>query len=349
MVGAVVVAGHRIVGRGYHRRPGGPHAERIALDAAGARARGATLYLTLEPCCHTRKRTPPCVPQILKSGIRRVVIALRDPNPSVNGRGIRLLQQAGLAVTTGCLQEQAERLNEAYLHWMRTGLPLVVLKAGMTLDGKIATAAGQSQWITGEAARRDAHRLRRRVDAILVGIETIRRDDPALTARSALGSKRLGRQPVRVIVDTRLRMPGDAQVLASQSGPPTIIATTKKAPRRRIAALQARGATVLVLPRDARGRVSLRACLTRLGSMGITSVLLEGGGELNASALRDGLIDRVRLYIAPKLLGGRDAKGVIGGVSPRRLADAVSVRDLRVRRLGADLLIEGRVGENGLF
>jgi diaminohydroxyphosphoribosylaminopyrimidine deaminase/5-amino-6-(5-phosphoribosylamino)uracil reductase len=344
LVGAVVVSRDRIVGQGYHRYAGGSHAEAVALESAGKRARGATLYVTLEPCSHTRKRTPPCVPTILNSGIRRIVVAMRDPNPMVNGRGIRRLRRAGIDVAVGCLREQAERLNEAYSHWIRTGRPFVLLKAAMTLDGQVATAAGESQWITGEPARRHVHRLRSRMDALMTGIGTVLKDDPRLTARLPVAeSKEGGRQPIRVILDTTLRIPFTARVLSSKPDSQTIVATTEKASRRRMKLLHARGVTVLVLPNE-QGRVSLKACLSRLGKMGITSVMLEAGSELNAAALRDGLINRLLLYVAPVLLGGQDAKGLLGGASPKRLADALSLEDFRIQRLGRDVLVEGKVG-----
>lgn len=342
MVGALVVADGRIVGQGYHRQAGGPHAEVFALRAAGRLAKGATLYVTLEPCRHTRKRTPPCVPLIVNSGLRRVVVAMRDPNPRVTGRGIRALRTAGLAVTVGCLREEAERLNEPYCHRMRTGRPFVFLKAAMTLDGKIATGSGESQWISGEAARRHAHGLRSQVDAVLVGVGTVLRDDPRLTVR--LGHRRTKeaapRQPLRVILDSRLRIPLTARILSPDSGARTLVATTARAPKRHIERLRARGITVLVLP-SREGRVSLAACLARLAGMDITSVMIEGGSELNAFALRAGLVNRVLLYVAPCLLGGQEAKGLIGGRSPKRLANALSLRHLRMRRIGRDLLIEG--------
>jgi diaminohydroxyphosphoribosylaminopyrimidine deaminase / 5-amino-6-(5-phosphoribosylamino)uracil reductase len=338
MVGAVVVAGNRIVGQGYHRRAGGPHAEVIALRAAGPRSKRATLYVSLEPCCHTNKRTPPCVPLVAAAGLRRVVVAMADPNPKVSGRGIRALRRAGLALSVGCLRHEAERLNEAYRHWVRTGLPFVTLKAAMTMDGKIATAGGESQWITGEPARRYAHRLRSRMDAILVGAGTVRRDDPRLTVRLGRGAAaaKPARQPLRVILDSRLRIPLKARVL----GPGTVIATTAHAPTGRIKQVQAKGAQVLLLPAR-NGRVSLRACLAELGKQGVTSVLIEGGSEVNASALRAGLVNRVALFIAPTLLGGQDAKGLIGGQSPRRLAQALPLGDIRIQPLGRDFLLEG--------
>lgn len=338
MVGAVVVAGDRIVGKGYHHRAGTAHAEILALREAGSRARGATLYVTLEPCSHRKKRTPPCVPAVLASGLRRVVVAMPDPNPRVRGRGIQRLRRAGLRVDVGCLQTLAERLNEPYRYWVSTGLPYVVLKSAMTLDGKIATAKGESRWITGEVARRHLHRQRRHVDAVLVGVGTVLRDDPQLTARAG-DRHAAGRQPLRVILDSRLRTPVTAAVL---KGTPagTLILTAPGAPRSQMARLRALG--VSVAPVAGRpGRVSLTAGLRYLGRAGITSVLIEGGSEVNASALASGLVNRVLLYVAPKLLGGRDAKDVIGGVSPPRLADARALETWRTRWLGRDLLIEG--------
>ncbi len=347
MVGAVVVAGNRIVGQGYHRRAGGSHAEILALQAAGKRCRGATLYVTLEPCCHESKRTPPCVPALIESRFRRIVVAMRDPNPAVAGRGISLLRRAGIQVSVGCLSREAERLNEIYCHWMKTGRPYVLLKAAMTMDGKIATASGESRWITGMEARREVHRLRSQVDAILVGVGTILRDDPLLTARgpARAGNSSGHRQPLRVVLDSRLRIPDKARVLSPHGGAHpigTVIVTTEKAPRQRIEQLRARGLSLLVLPAKDR-RVPLAACLTRLGQMGISSLLIEGGSELNAAALREGLVNRIRFYLAPHLLGGQDAKGVIGGRSPERLSGAVPLTEIRTRRIGRDFVIEGKV------
>lgn len=345
MVGAVVVAGRRIVGQGYHRRAGGPHAEILALEAAGRKAQGATLYLTLEPCCHLKKRTPPCVPAILAAGIARVVVAMPDPNPRVGGRGIRALRRAGLTVTVGCLREEAERLNPVYLHWVRRGLPYVTLKAAMTLDGKIATAAGESQWITGTAARRYGHHLRGEADAVLVGLGTILHDDPRLTVRGATRRSPEIPQPLRVVLDAHLRIPLTARVLTRQASR-TCIATTALATRKRRELVSSTGASLLILPQED-GRVSLRACLARLARQGISSVLIEGGSEVNASALRSGLVNRGVFVIAPKLLGGQDAKGAVGGRSPRRLAQAMAVTDLQVRRLGDDLVVAGTIRPPG--
>lgn len=336
-VGAVIVTGTRIVGEGFHKQAGGPHAEVLALQAAGRRARGGTLYVTLEPCSHLRKRTPPCVPAILAAGLRRVVIAMRDPNPRVNGNGIRRLRRAGLRVTVGCLEQQAAGLNEDYAHRMRTGLPFVDLKAAMTLDGKIATASGESQWITGPAARRHAHRLRGRADAIAVGLRTVLKDDPRLTVRTG---RPVARQPLRVVLDSKLTIPLSARVLSPRLRSGTVLATTARAPRSRIHRLRRLGVSVLVLPSE-QGRVSLRACLKQLARMGVNRLLIEGGGELAASAIKASVVNRLHLYIAPRLLGGSNAKGVIGGQSPRCLAQTLSVSALSLKKIGRDLLIEG--------
>jgi diaminohydroxyphosphoribosylaminopyrimidine deaminase / 5-amino-6-(5-phosphoribosylamino)uracil reductase len=338
MVGAVIVSRNRVVGQGYHHKAGEPHAEILALAAAGTQARGGTLYVTLEPCCHTRKRTPPCVPPVIESGLRRVVVAMLDPNVRVKGRGALRLRRAGIEVTMGCCREEAEELNEAYIHWIATGRPFLILKAAMTLDGKIATAAGESRWITGKEARLQVHRLRSQVDAVMVGIGTVLHDDPQLTAR--LPGNR-ARQPIRVILDSRLRIPLHAKVL-SKGRAEVVIVTTRQAAKPKLANLQRLGATVLIVPAE-QGRVSLNACLTDLGKRGITSVLLEGGSEVNASTLSAGLVQRLQLYVAPTLLGGQDSKGLLGGTSPTSLRDAVLVKDIQVKRTGRDVCIEAMV------
>ena len=342
MVGAVVVANGMVVGSGYHKRAGGPHAEIVALRQARGRARDATLYATLEPCCHTDKRTPPCVPEILQAGIRRVVVSMRDPNPQVAGRGIRQLRRAGVAVDVGCLGNEAATLNEVYLHWIQTGRPFVVLKAAMTLDGKIATATGESQWITGTKARAHVHQLRSQVDVIAVGAETVLKDDPQLTVRVAVGKRSSTgiRHPLRLVFDSRLRVPFGARVLQGIDQAPTVIATTNLAGHRKVERLRKMGVQVLVLPRKGT-RVSLGKCLQALGNMGITSMLVEGGGELNAGFLREGLVNRVHLYVAPALLGGQKTKGLLGGRSPRRLAEVVPVSNLHIQSLGEDVFITG--------
>jgi diaminohydroxyphosphoribosylaminopyrimidine deaminase/5-amino-6-(5-phosphoribosylamino)uracil reductase len=304
---------------------------------------GATLYVTLEPCCHTNKRTPPCTPLIEKSGVRRVVIAQTDPNPLVSGRGIHRLRQAALTVEAGCCAEEARRLNRVYVHWMKTGRPFIILKTGMTLDGKIATATGESRWITGEAARRDAHRLRSEVDAVVVGIGTVLKDDPTLTARLSERPLKLApRQPIRVVIDSRLRVPQKARVFSRLQSAHTVVVTTRNASSRKIKLLRRNGIDVLTLPSGA-GGVSLGDLCRQLGRLGIRSLLVEGGSAVNASFLRNKLIDRVVLYVAPLLLGGNDAKGVIGGAAPKQLRDSVSLDEVTIRRVGRDMVIEGDI------
>lgn len=336
LVGAVVVRAGRIVGEGYHRRAGSPHAEIHALTAAGRSARGASLYVTLEPCSPFPKRTPPCSEAILSAGVRRVVIAMADPHPRVRGRSIRRLRRAGIDVTVGPLAAEARRLNEAYVWWVTTGRPFVTLKIASTLDGKIATAAGDSHWITGPQARSYTHRLRSEVDAVLVGIGTVLIDDPRLTARGSARS----RNPHRIIVDERLAVPLDARALRRRDDSVTYVATTAAAPAARRRRLEAMGVTVLITASEGRW-VDLDDLIRQLGRRGITSVLIEGGAEINASALRAGLVRKVIVMMAPRLLGGRDAVSAIGGASPRRVNEALALRTHTVRRCGPDLILEG--------
>ena len=342
MVGAVIVNKGRVVGKGYHRRAGGPHAEIIALHQAGPQARGGTLYVTLEPCCHIHKRTPPCVPFLIHSNLHRIVVAMRDPNPFVRGKGIRQLRQAGLVVAEGCGEKEAEQLNESYIHWIKTGRPFVILKGAMTVDGKIATAQGESKWITGEKTRHHVHRIRSQVDAIMVGLGTVLKDDPLLSARIWEDLKRNARirQPLRVVVDSHLRIPLSRNILKWPIQQPIIIATTRQASKSKIKRLKDLGVMVLVLPR-VRGRVSLAACLSRLGEMGVTSVLLEGGSELNATALHLRVVNKIMLYVAPRLLGGQDAISLVGGRSPLKLTNALSIKDMKILPLGQDYLLMG--------
>ncbi len=340
MVGAVVVSRGEIVGQGSHRKAGGPHAEVIALSQAGSRAKGGTLFVTLEPCSHLKKRTPPCVPLVVKSGVRRVVVAMVDPNPQVKGRGVAQLTRAGMKVEVGCAGPEAERMNEAYIHWVQTGRPFTILKAGMTLDGKIATAAGESQWITGERAREQTHQLRAGVDAILIGVGTLLRDNPSLTARISAEPFRLAtRQPLRIVVDSRLRTPIGAAVLRQQEIAHTLIATTAAASARKMELLRRRGIDVLVMPK-AGAQVDLSTLWMRLGQLGVTSLLVEGGSVLNGAVLRARLCQRLMCYVAPLIFGGQDARGLFGGRAARRLRDAVALRNLRIEPVGRDMLIQ---------
>jgi diaminohydroxyphosphoribosylaminopyrimidine deaminase / 5-amino-6-(5-phosphoribosylamino)uracil reductase len=335
MVGAVIVKRGRVVGQGYHRRPGEPHAEALALDQAGPRARGATLYVNLEPCGHKDKRTPPCLPLIQKARPQRVVIAMKDPNRRVNGRSIAALIRSRIKVTMGVLEAEARQLNEAYTMAITRGRPLVTVKVAQTLDGKIATSTGQSQWITGEAARTMSHQFRARTDAIMVGIGTVLQDDPSLTVR--MGEQ--GRDPHRVIVDEALKIPLHAKVLRHTSAAHTFVATTSLASPERRAALEALGSTVFVLE-TAQGRVDLKALMGKLVELGINSVMIEGGGELIGSALRAGLVDRLAVFIAPTLMGGQDARGMVGGRSPLTLEGLIRLYGLTLRPVGDDWLVE---------
>lgn len=337
MVGAVLVKNGSIIGRGYHRKAGTPHAEAIALSKAGTAAEGATLYVTLEPCSHTDKRTPPCTIAIVQGRVSRVVAAMHDPNPKVSGNGANALRAEGIEVVTGVLEKEARRLNEAYIKHVTTGTPLVTLKIAQTLDGKIATAKGESKWITGEEARKEAHRLRDRNDAVLVGINTVLKDDPSLTTRIPGG-----RDAVRVIVDGRLRIPLNARVLTQKSSTGTIIATSAGASKSRIAALQKAGAEVLTV-KGSSGRVNLKDLLRMLGKRGIMSVMIEGGAEISASALNSRLVDKVVLFIAPRLMTGQDSISCIGGESPKMLKKGFGLRDVAAKFIGQDLMVEGYI------
>lgn len=342
MVGAVVVKDGRIIGRGYHRAYGKPHAEVEAMNRAGAEAKGADLYVTLEPCNH-QGRTPPCTQAVLNAGIRRVVIATLDPNPRVNGHGAEVLQARGLQVETGLLAEEARRLNEAWFKWVETGLPFVIAKAACSLDGKIATATGESQWLTGEIARGFGHQLRHQLDAILVGVGTALADDPQLTtrlpARSTKKAKR-SRDPIRIVLDSRLRLPLEAKMLHLDSAAPTWIACTNSAPKDKIQAIKDLGADVLVMPGES-GRVALKPLLQELGRRQVQSLLVEGGAETLGSFFDQWLVDKFYFFYAPKILGGKTAPGMLAGAGVQRLGDALQAGDLKVRRLGPDLLIMG--------
>lgn len=336
MVGAVVVREGRVVGEGFHRRAGTPHAEVHALRAAGPLAAGATLYVTLEPCDH-HGRTPPCTEAILAAGVRRVVAAVADPNPLVAGRGLERLRGAGVDVVVGVREGEARELNESFFKYITTGRPFVTLKYAMSLDGKAAARTGASRWISGEASRALAHRLRARHDAVMVGVGTALADDPLLTVRHGGG-----RDPVRIVVDSRLRLPPAARVVAAAaaSAAPTWVAATPEAPAERRAALEAAGATVITVP-DREGRVDLAALMDELGRREVTSVLLEGGPTLAAAALDAGLVDKVAAFVAPLLLGGAAAPGPVGGTGVPTPAEGLRLERVRVRRVGGDLLITG--------
>ncbi len=303
-VGAVVVRGGSVVGEGWHERAGGPHAEVVALRQAGRAARGATLYVSLEPCNH-HGRTPPCAEAVIAAGVARVVAAVGDPNPRVRGRGLRALRAARVRVDVGVLAAEAGEVSAWFRHFVVHRRPFVLLKLAASLDGRIATASGESRWISGAAARRYVHRLRDRVDAVMVGAGTVLADDPALTCRLARG-----RDPLRVVVDGRLRIPPTARLVRQRSSATTLVATTAAASARRRRALADAGAEVLLLP-GRRGRLKVSALLAALAARGVVSVLVEGGGDLAAGMLREHAVDRVLLVAAPRLLGG-DGRPMFG-------------------------------------
>lgn len=335
MVGAVVVKDGVIVGKGYHPRAGEPHAEVFALGAAGDHAKGATLYVTLEPCCHTG-RTPPCTDAIIEAGIVRVVAAMGDPDSNVSGRGFARLREAGIDVVCGVCEADAAQLNEAYIKHRATGMPLVILKSAMSLDGKIATSSGDSKWITGERSRLYAHRIRGRVDAIVVGANTVRVDNPRLTARIG----RRVHQPTRVVVTDSGDIPADAALLFEPGE--CIVAASRRANAVALRKLEQAGARILTLG-DHAGRASLADLMRQLAELGHLSVLIEGGGEVAASALQERIVDKVVFFYAPKIIGGREAVSAIGGTGARDVASSITLNRLRVRRLGEDFVVEGYV------
>ena len=337
-VGSVIVRDGVIVGEGFHPEAGQPHAEIFALRQAGEKARGADLYVTLEPCSH-QGRTGPCVEAVIAAGIGRVFVGTQDPNPLVGGRGVAALDEAGIPVQVGILESECRRLIAPFAKHVSTGLPFVILKSAITLDGKTATSTGDSKWISGPDSREQVHRLRDRVDAVMVGIGTVLDDDPRLTTRLPGG----GRNALRVVVDSRLRIPEEAAVLSVPSEAATLVVTTGAAAPDKVARLREKGAEVLQVA-GRNGRVDTAALMSELGSRGIQSVLLEGGSELSSSLLLAGLIDRVMIFVAPVLIGGDDGKGLFAGQGATRIADALRLNDIRVSRFGDDVLIEGEVG-----
>lgn len=332
LVGAVVVKDGTIVGTGLHRKAGEPHAEVHAFRMAGEHAKDATLYVTLEPCSHFGK-TPPCANLVKESGVKRVVVAMEDPNPSVAGRGIQLLREAGIEVEIGLLENQARRLNERFIHNMVTSRPYVISKFAMTLDGKIATYNGHSQWITGADARKDVHELRNEVDAILVGIGTVLKDNPALTTRL---TDREGKNPIRVIVDRQLRTPLDAQVLQTDIARTIIV--TAQGQQENAKAFKHTGAEFIYVPL-VDGMLDLHRMLEELYKLNITDLLVEGGGEINASFLRLGLIQKYFVYVAPKLLGGRHSITPFTGADVETIDAAVLLDFAEFDKIGDDLRI----------
>jgi len=341
MVGAVIVKGGSIVGKGYHQSAGKAHAEVNAIDDAGIKAEKATLYVTLEPCNH-HGRTPPCTEKILKAGIQRLVVAMEDPNPDVQGGGMAYLDSRGITVVSGVLQEEAERQNEAFIKFVKKKRPFVIMKCAATLDGQIAARTGDAKWVTGEASRQYVHCLRHRTDAILVGIGTVRKDNPRLTTR--LQNKR-GKNPIRIILDTNLTISEEANVIQSTPEAETWVISGKHpagvmAKRDR---LKKSGARLIEAP-ISRGRIDLRQLMQLLGRNHITSLLIEGGGDIMASAVSAGIVDKIMFFYAPKLLGGNDGVPICRGKGPALMKEAWPVTGITVRRFDDDVMIAGYMG-----
>jgi diaminohydroxyphosphoribosylaminopyrimidine deaminase/5-amino-6-(5-phosphoribosylamino)uracil reductase len=345
MVGAVLTRDGRVVGEGYHHRAGEPHAEVEALRAAGDLARGATLYVTLEPCAH-QGRTPPCTDALVAAAVAQVYFAISDPDPRVNGKGQALLEAAGIVVHRGLCEADARKLNQAYFKYVRTGRPLVTVKFAMSLDGRIATRSGDSRWISSEASRRRVHELRSISDAILVGAGTMLADDPLLTARVGSVDESEIRQPTRYILDSRGRVPTSARAFDPSLPGEAVLVTTSAAPERFREELAARGVEVLVLPATPNLRVSLADLMDEIGRRGALTLLVEGGAEINGAFLDAGLADRVWAFIAPMILGAAGAPGPVGGTGVERVSDAIRLTNVETEMLESDLWVRGDVETN---
>lgn len=334
MVGAVIVKDGAVVGKGFHQAAGGPHAEIHALDDAGEKARGATLYVSLEPCNHTG-RTPPCTQAILRSGIKRVVAGMKDPDPRVTGAGLDFLESQGIDVSVGVCEDACQRINEIFIKYVTTSLPFVILKCAATMDGCIATRTGDSKWITNPLSRQFVHELRHAVDAVMVGIGTVLKDNPRLTTRL---EDRKGSDPIRIVLDTYLSTPQDAQLLHLASDSDTLIVTGSEAAAEKRTLLERPGVRFLAL-KDSAGQIDLTALLCELGKMGITSLLIEGGSRVNGSALRAGIVDKIYMFYAPKICGG--GIPVCGDNGVNLMEESIQVTEISVHRFADDVMIEG--------
>lgn len=338
MVGALVVKGGKVVGRGWHKKAGGPHAEVNAIDDAGSLAKGATLYVTLEPCNHTG-RTPPCTEKILQAGISRVVVAMPDPNPDVKGKGMDYLKSKGVSITSGVCTDEAKKLNEIFIKYIQTKRPFVILKCASTLDGRIATRTGDSKWVTGTKSREFVHRLRHAVDSIMVGIGTVEKDDPSLTTRLE-GVSCL--DPTRIILDTHLSISEDAGVLQLDSNSSTFVICGNSPLADKKAAIEKKGAKVIQAPLK-EGLIDLDYLMDYLGTLEITSLLIEGGSRVIASALAAGIVDKILFFYAPKILGGDDGVPICKGSGPALMKNSIAVQDISVRQFDDDVMIEGYI------
>lgn len=333
-VGCVIVKDGTVIGEGWHKKAGGPHAEIHALEMAGAAARGADVYVTLEPCCHTGK-TPPCSEALIKAGVKRVIAGMSDPNPQVSGGGLAALKQAGITTSCGLLESDCRAINRPFIKHVTTSLPYVTYKCAMTLDGNIATITGESRWISCEESRKYVHRMRARMDAVMVGVDTVLADNPQLTVRHVRG-----KNPLRVIVDTRLRTPESVIVLSDRHASKTFIATTETNPRVHARYLK-QGATIVVCD-EYDGRVSMKDLLQKLGTMGVQSILLEGGSRLAGDMLQHGLIDELVFFVAPKIIGnnGFAPFALQGGITS--MSEAVMLEFTDICRIGSDIVVTAR-------
>jgi diaminohydroxyphosphoribosylaminopyrimidine deaminase/5-amino-6-(5-phosphoribosylamino)uracil reductase len=339
LVGAVIVKDNRVVGCGWHRKAGTPHAEVHALNQAGELAQGADVYVTLEPCAHYGK-TPPCAKALVEAKVKNVYGGLLDVNPKVAGKGFKILEDAGIHVEYGFLQDELRKQNEVFFKWIEHKKPFVVLKAAMTLDGKIATATGQSKWITNETSRAYGYKLRDIYDGIMVGINTVIEDNPMLTARVDGG-----KNPIRIVVDSSLKIDINANVVQDKSAK-TIIATTDKADKDKILKLQAQDVDVIVVDKDENDKVDIEKLLDILGQQNICSILVEGGATLSGSFVTKKLVDKVYFFIAPKIVGGKEAKTPVAGTGILNLQEALALKDIQIEKLEEDILIIGRVDKD---
>jgi diaminohydroxyphosphoribosylaminopyrimidine deaminase/5-amino-6-(5-phosphoribosylamino)uracil reductase len=335
MVGALVVKGDKIIGKGFHAKAGLPHAEIIALDEAGKYAKGARLYITLEPCVHFG-RTPPCTDRIIGSRIKEVIVGMTDPNPIHNGKGIAMLKQGGIKVTVGVLEDKLRRMNEIFIKYITKRMPFVTVKVAESLDGRIATRTGDSKWITSDKSRGFAHRARQDFDAIMVGVNTVLRDNPKLDAWFTK------KQPIKIVVDSQLSTPRDSNIFSRGASVIIVTLSAKSGQETENRQFLVDKAKVLEV-KEKGGQVNLKDMFKRLFQMGITSVLVEGGGTLNGSLFDEGLVDKIMFFISPKIIGGKDAISSVMGQGIARVERSVRIKDLKLRRFGEDILVEGYI------
>jgi len=336
-VGCVVVKNDEIIAEGYHEKYGGFHAERNALTYCKSEVKDAILYVTLEPCCHYGK-TPPCTDIIIEKGIKKVFVGILDPNPLVSGKGVKILQEAGIDVEVGICENEIRELNKVFLKYITTKRPYVIMKTAMTLDGKIATNTGDSKWITNEESRKMVHQLRSEMAAVVVGINTVLADNPMLNCRSESNHH----QPVRIVVDSKLSIPIDSQLITTSKNYKTIVATTQTHFPEREKKIKAMGVEIIHCD-EKNGHVDINDLMTKLGAQGIDSLLLEGGGTLNAAFLETGCVDEVWAFVAPKIVGGKDAKSPVSGKGIDRMCDAIKLQDIDIQNVNGDILIKGKV------